>query len=1312
VQNGFLGITVSSEQVGWAVTNPKYELERASRKDLWGVRLFDKAETAEDRRMFRTNRRLNQRKKNRIHYLRDIFHEEVNQKDPNFFQQLDESNFCEDDRTVEFNFDTNLYKNQFPTVYHLRKYLMETKDKPDIRLVYLAFSKFMKNRGHFLYKGNLGEVMDFENSMKGFCESLEKFNIDFPTLSDEQVKEVRDILCDHKIAKTVKKKNIITITKVKSKTAKAWIGLFCGCSVPVKVLFQDIDEEIVTDPEKISFEDASYDDYIANIEKGVGIYYEAIVSAKMLFDWSILNEILGDHQLLSDAMIAEYNKHHDDLKRLQKIIKGTGSRELYQDIFINDVSGNYVCYVGHAKTMSSADQKQFYTFLKNRLKNVNGISSEDAEWIDTEIKNGTLLPKQTKRDNSVIPHQLQLREFELILDNMQEMYPFLKENREKLLKIFNFVIPYYVGPLKGVVRKGESTNWMVPKKDGVIHPWNFDEMVDKEASAECFISRMTGNCSYLFNEKVLPKNSLLYETFEVLNELNPLKINGEPISVELKQRIYEQLFLTGKKVTKKSLTKYLIKNGYDKDIELSGIDNEFHSNLKSHIDFEDYDNLSDEEVEQIILRITVFEDKQLLKDYLNREFVKLSEDERKQICSLSYKGWGNLSEMLLNGITVTDSNGVEVSVMDMLWNTNLNLMQILSKKYGYKAEIEHYNKEHEKTIYNREDLMDYLNIPPAQRRKVNQLITIVKSLKKTYGVPNKIFFKISREHQDDPKRTSSRKEQLKYLYKSLKSEDEKHLMKELDELNDHELSNDKVYLYFLQKGRCIYSGKKLNLSRLRKSNYQNDIDYIYPLSAVNDRSMNNKVLTGIQENRADKYTYFPVDSEIQKKMKGFWMELVLQGFMTKEKYFRLSRENDFSKSELVSFIEREISDNQQSGRMIASVLQYYFPESKIVFVKEKLISSFKRDFHLISSYGHNHLQAAKDAYITIVVGNVYHTKFTMDPAIYFKNHKRKDYDLNRLFLENISRDGQIAWESGPYGSIQTVRKEYAQNHIAVTKRVVEVKGGLFKQMPLKKGHGEYPLKTNDPRFGNIAQYGGYTNVTGSYFVLVESMEKGKKRISLEYVPVYLHERLEDDPGHKLLKEYLVDHRKLNHPKILLAKVRKNSLLKIDGFYYRLNGRSGNALILTNAVELIMDDWQTKTANKISGYMKRRAIDKKARVYQNEFHIQELEQLYDFYLDKLKNGVYKNRKNNQAELIHNEKEQFMELKTEDQCVLLTEIKKLFVCSPMQADLTLIGSSKHTGMIAMSSNVTKADFAVIAEDPLGLRNKVIYSHKGEK
>ena len=151
--------------------------------------------------------------------------------------------------------------------------------------------------------------------------------------------------------------------------------------------------------------------------------------------------------------------------------------------------------------------------------------------------------------------------------------------------------------------------------------------------------------------------------------------------------------------------------------------------------------------------------------------------------------------MLLTGITVTDPDGVEVSIMNMLWNTNLNLMQILSKQYGYKTEIELYNAEHEKDIYNRKDLMKHLNIPVVQRRKINQLITVAKAVKHTYGVPEKVFFKVSREHQNDPKRTVSRKEQLKSLYKGCKDNDAKQLMKELEGLEGHELSNDKVYLY-------------------------------------------------------------------------------------------------------------------------------------------------------------------------------------------------------------------------------------------------------------------------------------------------------------------------------------------------------------------------------------------------------------------------------------------------------------------------------------------------------------------------------------
>lgn len=52
----YLGLDMGSSSVGWAVTNEKYEILRAHGKTLWGVRLFDSAQTAEERRGFRKKR--------------------------------------------------------------------------------------------------------------------------------------------------------------------------------------------------------------------------------------------------------------------------------------------------------------------------------------------------------------------------------------------------------------------------------------------------------------------------------------------------------------------------------------------------------------------------------------------------------------------------------------------------------------------------------------------------------------------------------------------------------------------------------------------------------------------------------------------------------------------------------------------------------------------------------------------------------------------------------------------------------------------------------------------------------------------------------------------------------------------------------------------------------------------------------------------------------------------------------------------------------------------------------------------------------
>ena len=53
----FLGLDLGTGSLGWAVTNEQYEIQRAHGKALWGVRLFETAKTAEERRVNRTNRR-------------------------------------------------------------------------------------------------------------------------------------------------------------------------------------------------------------------------------------------------------------------------------------------------------------------------------------------------------------------------------------------------------------------------------------------------------------------------------------------------------------------------------------------------------------------------------------------------------------------------------------------------------------------------------------------------------------------------------------------------------------------------------------------------------------------------------------------------------------------------------------------------------------------------------------------------------------------------------------------------------------------------------------------------------------------------------------------------------------------------------------------------------------------------------------------------------------------------------------------------------------------------------------------------------
>ena len=319
----------------------------------------------------------------------------------------------------------------------------------------------------------------------------------------------------------------------------------------------------------------------------------------------------------------------------------------------------------------------------------------------------------------------------------------------------------------------EKFSWAVRNSDEKIYPWNFEKVIDVESSAEKFIRRMTNKCTYLRGEDVLPKDSLLYSKYMVLNELNNLKINNEKIPVNLKQKIYTDLFCKHRKVTFKKLQTYLKQEGIisDNDV-ISGIDGDFKSSLKAYHDFKEKFtgiDLKTEDKERIVLDVMLFgADKKLLKQRIKRMYPNFTEKQINTVASLSYSGWGRFSKAFLEDIVVNETDH-EQNIITALWETEDNLMQLLSRSHGFSEQIEKRNVIDHDTKITYKTVND-LYASPAVKRQLWHILKVTNEVVSIMGfAPKRIFLEMAREKQES-KRTDSRKKQLEDLYKALNKE--------------------------------------------------------------------------------------------------------------------------------------------------------------------------------------------------------------------------------------------------------------------------------------------------------------------------------------------------------------------------------------------------------------------------------------------------------------------------------------------------------------------------------------------------------------
>ena len=894
-----IGLDMGTSSVGWAVTDMEYHILKQKGKALWGIRLFDAAQTAAARRVFRTNRRRNERKKQRIQWLQQLFDAEIAKADPAFFQRLKESKFTEEEKQgVEgkytlFSEETltdQTYYETYPTIYHLRKALLEETGPFDVRLVYLALHHIIKNRGHFLLETNVsGERESFHQAFHTLQEYLqEQYELDLTLANAEAFAQH---LKERKRSITAKKKILkedAGLTKADG-MQNAIVDLLAGAKVKLAVLFQD-DTLKNAEPGSLSLDMEWDEEELAAV---LGEKIELLLAIKAVYDWAILDDILNGQEYLSQAKVQSYEKHKQDLALLKQTVK-TELPEQYAEVFHTEREklDNYAAYSGTGAYHCTYEA--FRKYLNNLFKRSRG--SQAVETILTELEQGTFLPKQRSKPNSVIPNQVHRKELVDILARAAAYLPFLTEKdqdgisvSQKILAIFDFRIPYYVGPLNPA-----SPHAWVKRSDAPILPWTFEQVVNLEESAEGFITRMTAKCTYL-KEDVLPKDSLLYSEFMVLNELNNLRINGKRVSPELKQQIYRDLFLQKKTVKRKQLEDYLKRESIlQRGDEISGIDGDFKASLRSYQDFAAIlqKTGNTEMVEDLIRRIVLFgEDRKLLKSYVQRTYGEvLSPEDIQYVCQKRYAGWGRLSQEFLTKLYhVDDKTGEAISILEMMRRTNCNLMELLSSRYQYLDQIQKYNQEHYgATTQSVKEMVEASYAPPSIKRAILQTVAIVEELVKIMGHPPKRIFVEMARGEEEKKRTVSRKATLEELYKSCKKEAPE-LLGQLEGCSDQMLRRDKLYLYYTQMGKCMYSGEPIDLERL-DTDY--DIDHIYPQSKVKDDSLDNRVLVKRELNAA-KADEYPIVAEIRDKMHPFWTYLKGRGLISSRKYDRLTRATTF-----------------------------------------------------------------------------------------------------------------------------------------------------------------------------------------------------------------------------------------------------------------------------------------------------------------------------------------------------------------------------------------------------------------------------------
>ena len=541
--------------------------------------------------------------------------------------------------------------------------------------------------------------------------------------------------------------------------------------------------------------------------------------------------------------------------------------------------------------------------------------------------------------------------------------------KEEYLEIFSRKREYYEGPGNELSRTdyGKYTTELDVNGNYITVDNIFDKLI--------------GKCSVNHEEKRAAGASYTAQEFNVLNDLNNLKIESESDYIEAgkltedaKRQVVERI-KNAKAVNVPNIIKDVIK---DKKCQISGARIDKNEKEIYH-SFEVYNKLR-RALEDIDVDITAYSREEL--DDIG-DILTLNTDRESILKAIKRKGMDLSDEIVDCLIKVRKANGSLFSkwqsfgytimreLIPELYAQPKNQMELLTAMGVFKSSDEKF--------------ADYKEIPadiiteeiynPVVSKTVRITVRILNALIKKYGSPDRIVIEMPRDKNSDEEKARIGKEQrlneneLKDIKAKVKAEYGREITDQ--DFRQHKQLSLKLKLWNEQGGVCPYSGKPIRIDDLINNNDMFEVDHIIPLSISYDDSRSNKVLVYATENQ-NKGNRTPYEYLINLNRDwdfDNYMDFVLRTYKDASK--RKKKENllfaeDITRIDVLQgFVNRNINDTRYASKVVLNSLQQYFKKrecnTKIKVIRGSFTHQMRVNLKLNKNRDESYVHHAVDA---------------------------------------------------------------------------------------------------------------------------------------------------------------------------------------------------------------------------------------------------------------------------------------------------------------------------------------------------------------